>query len=169
MSTGIAPRPELGPWTVEDVAQAPRRGFQKTLGLELLKIGRRRLAAELNLNSHHANSAGLVHGGVLMSLGDSLGGLGALQNLAPGQATATLESKTNFLRPAQGPTLHADCRALHIGSRTSVWQTTIRSQRKIVAIITQTQLHYTPGPSRHPSSRRPPGAPSAHRKIGHPE
>ena len=138
--------PTLGPWTRQDVAHASRRGFQKALGLKLVAVSRRRLSAELVVGPNHTNSVGRVHGAVLMALGDSLGGLGALQNLESDQATATLESKTNFLRPAQGPKLHADCRALHIGRRTSVWQTTIRNGRsRPVAIVTQTQLHYAPG------------------------
>jgi uncharacterized protein (TIGR00369 family) len=137
--------PRLGPWTHSDIARAPRRGFQKTLGLKLTAFSRKRLVAVLKVRPSHINSVGLVHGGILMGVGDSLGGLGAFQNLAPGNTTATLESKTNFLRPAQGPTLYADCRALHIGRRTSVWQTSIQDERKrIVAIITQTQLHFTP-------------------------
>ena len=137
--------PRFGPWTRSDIARAPGRGFQKTLGLKLTAVSRKRLAAVLKVRPSHTNSVGMVHGGVLMGLGDSLGGLGALQNLAPGDSTATLESKTNFLRSAQGPTLYAHCRALHIGSRTSVWQTAIQDERKrIVAIVTQTQLHFTP-------------------------
>jgi 1,4-dihydroxy-2-naphthoyl-CoA hydrolase len=139
--TGREP-PRVGPWTRNDIARAPGRGFQKTLGLKLTSFSRKRLAAVPKVRPLHTNSVGMVHGGVLMGLGDSLGGLGALQNLAPGTTTATLESKTNFLRPARGPTLYADCRALHIGSRTSVWQTSIRDERKrIVAIVTQTQFH----------------------------
>ena len=131
--------------TSPHLAHAGRRGFQRTLGVKLLTIGRRRLVAELAIASKHANSVGGVHGGVFMALGDSLGGLGALQNLAPGHATATLESKTNFLRPVRGTTLHATCRALHVGRRTSVWQTIIRGDDgQAVAIVTQTQLHFVP-------------------------
>jgi 1,4-dihydroxy-2-naphthoyl-CoA hydrolase len=133
---------KAGAWTRHDVERATRRGFQRSLGFKLLTIGRKRLTAELTISKRHTNSVGRVHGGVLMALGDSLGGLGALQNLKAGQATATLESKTNFLRLAQGAKLSADCRALHIGSRTSVWQTGIRDERRrLVAIVTQTQLH----------------------------
>src|SRR5262245_60864663 len=145
----------LGPWTEAQLTRAPRRGVQKWLGLKLLSIARSQLTAELVVRSCHTNSLGFVHGGVLMSLGDSLGGLAALQNLAPGQATATLESKTNFLRPARGPTLRADCQALHVGGQTSVWQTTVRNQRQqTVAIITQTQLHYLPRARRSRPSRQ---------------
>jgi len=137
--------PRVGAWARSDIARASTRGFQKMLGLTLTSFNRRRLKAVLTIRPSHTNSVGLVHGAILMGLGDSLGGLGALQNLAPGNTTATLESKTNFLRPAQGPKLYADCRALHIGQRTSVWQTSIQDQRKrIVAIVTQTQLHFMP-------------------------
>jgi uncharacterized protein (TIGR00369 family) len=136
---------------VADVLRAPQRGFQKMLGLKLVSVSRRRLVADLAVGPRHTNSIGAVHGGVLMSLADSLGGLGALQNLSPGQTTATLESKTNFLRSAQGPVLRAHCRAIHIGGRISVWQTTVRNQQgRPVAVVIQTQLHYAiePPPSK---------------------
>jgi 1,4-dihydroxy-2-naphthoyl-CoA hydrolase len=143
-------------WRRADLIKATRRGFQKALGLKLIAVARTRLTAVLGVKPAHANSVGSVHGGVLMALGDSLGGLGALQNLQPGYATATLESKTNFFRPAKGRLLRAQCRALHIGRRTSVWQTTVRDERaRLVAVVTQTQLHFEVNPAPSGRARRP--------------
>jgi len=38
----------------------------------------------------------VVHGGTLMAFADTIGAAGTAANLAPGQNTATIESKTNF-------------------------------------------------------------------------
>ena len=80
--------------------------------------------------------------GAIMGLADHVGGTAATINLGPGQATTTLESKTNFLRPIRiGDTAHARCVALHRGRTTMIWQTTItRDDGKVAAIVTQTQM-----------------------------
>jgi uncharacterized protein (TIGR00369 family) len=57
--------------------------------------------------------------------------------------TTTIESKTNFIKPAmQGDTLHAVATPLSVGRRLSVWQTEItRDDGKRVAVVTQTQIY----------------------------
>lgn len=65
-------------------------------------------------------AAGVLHGGVLMALADSAGGVCAFLNLPPGATTATIESKTNFLGAIREGTVTARARPLHIGKRTIV-------------------------------------------------
>ena len=84
-----------------------------------------------------------LHGGAAMALADTLGAMGASMNLPAGAAgTTTLESKTNFIGVArEGETVVAVCTPLHIGRRTSIWQTRITSEAgKTVALVTQTQM-----------------------------
>ncbi|MFC3320540.1 PaaI family thioesterase [Mesorhizobium cantuariense] len=120
----------------------PTRGFQKTLGIMLDEISPERITAHIDIENRHINSVGAVHGGILMSLADSLGAMGALQNLGATQRTATLESKTNFVRPCAGARVIAECRPLHLGRQTSVWQTVVRDENgKICAYVWQTQIH----------------------------
>ncbi|WP_084779948.1 MULTISPECIES: hotdog fold thioesterase [unclassified Mesorhizobium] len=67
---------------------------------------------------------------------------GALQNLGSTQKTATLESKTNFVRPCAGARVTAECRPIHLGRQISVWQTVLRNEDgKICAYVWQTQIH----------------------------
>ena len=74
--------------------------------------------------------------------GRSRRGTAAIMHLRPGEATTTIESKTNFLRPIRiGDTAHGRCIALHKGRTTMVLQTTItRDDGKTAAIVTQTQM-----------------------------
>ena len=84
-----------------------------------------------------------LHGGAAMSLADTLGAMGASMNLPEGaNGTTTLESKTNFIGAAKsGETVIAVCTPLHIGRRTSIWQTKISTEAgKTVALVTQTQM-----------------------------
>jgi uncharacterized protein (TIGR00369 family) len=134
--------PGPGPWTIDEVRRAPEQGFQRVIGIELRGVQADLVSAVVRIGPQHLNSVGLVHGGVLLAIADSLGAMGAVQHLAPDQRTATLESKANFVRPAQGGLVAARCTKLHVGRRTSVWQTTIKNESgQLVAHMIQTQLH----------------------------
>jgi len=85
---------------------------------------------------------GVMHGGAVMALSDSAGGACAMLNL-PGDATgtATIESKTNFLRPVGAGTVTATSRPLHRGGTTIVVETVLHdSAGRLVAKTTQTQI-----------------------------
>lgn len=115
----------------------------------------------LSIDWAHALTTGndILHGGIVMALADSAGGACAFLNLPEGAGgTATIESKTNFLRPVtmraeaarggggpSGPatrsgTLKAHCHPLHIGKRVIVLETEVRNDGgKLAAKVTQTQ------------------------------
>lgn len=85
-------------------------------------------------------SAGVMHGGVLMALADSAGGVCAHLNLPPGARTATIESKTNFFAAVREGEVRALTRPLHRGKTTIVLETDlIDSRGRLVARTTQTQ------------------------------
>jgi 1,4-dihydroxy-2-naphthoyl-CoA hydrolase len=83
-----------------------------------------------------------MHGGAVMALGDTLGGMTAVASLPDGGRTATIESKTNFFAAVpKGDIARAVCTPLHRGRTTIVLETRItRSDGKLAAIVTQTQL-----------------------------
>jgi acyl-coenzyme A thioesterase PaaI-like protein len=76
---------------------------------------------------------GILHGGAVMALADTLGGVGAFLNLAPHTRTATVESKTNFLRPARiGAKVIAKSRLINKGRTLLLWQTEIKDGEGII-------------------------------------
>lgn len=90
-------------------------------------------------------AAGVLHGGVLMALADSAGGVCAFLNLPPGAHTATIESKTNFFGAVKEGTVRARSRPLHRGRTTIVVETDVfDSSDRHVARTTQTQAILTP-------------------------
>jgi 1,4-dihydroxy-2-naphthoyl-CoA hydrolase len=85
-------------------------------------------------------AAGVLHGGVLMALADSAGGVCAFLNLPPGATTATIESKTNFLGAVREGLVTARARPLHVGKTTIVVETDVfDASGRRVARTTQTQ------------------------------
>jgi len=116
--------------------------FAKHIGIEILEITPDRVSAKLAARPGLSNRRGILHGGAIMSLADTLGGIGTTANLPKGSSTTTIESKTNFFSPVPlGDTAHAECTPLHRGRTTMVWQTRItRDDGKLAAMVTQTQL-----------------------------
>lgn len=73
--------------------------FANELGIELLEATPEIVRARLEWAPELCTLGGLIHGGVLMALADNGGGVCAFLNLPEGAiGTATIESKTNFLR-----------------------------------------------------------------------
>ena len=116
--------------------------FGRFLGMTLTHISPERLVSELVVREELTNRNGVLHGGAVMALADNLGGTATFLNLPEDAATATLESKTNFFAACPlGDTVVTETIPLHRGRSTMVWQTTItRSDGKLAAIVTQTQL-----------------------------
>jgi 1,4-dihydroxy-2-naphthoyl-CoA hydrolase len=116
--------------------------FTRFLGVNVLHRSPERTEAELTVREELCNRRGVLHGGAVMALGDTLGGMTASISLPDGGRTATIESKTNFFAAVpKGDTAHAVCMPLHRGRTTIVLETRItRGDGKLAAIVTQTQL-----------------------------
>jgi uncharacterized protein (TIGR00369 family) len=116
--------------------------FIRLLGVNVLHRSPERSEAKLPVRAELCNRRGVLHGGAVMALGDTLGGMTASISLPDGGRTATIESKTNFFAAVpKGDTAHAVCMPLHRGRTTIVLETRItRGDGKLAAIVTQTQL-----------------------------
>ena len=86
--------------------------FTRLLGVNVLHRSPERTEAELPVREELCNRRGVLHGGVVMALGDMLGGMTARVSLPDGGRTATIESKTNFLAgvPEATPRTPSACR-----------------------------------------------------------
>jgi 1,4-dihydroxy-2-naphthoyl-CoA hydrolase len=123
--------------------------FPRMFGMTLTLTENDRVCGELDVKQHHSNGQDVMHGGVLMAFGDTLGAIGTALNLAPGMRTTTLESKTNFIAPAPlGMRLAGEATPVHRGRQTQIWQTRItRPDGKLVAVVTQTQIVFPARPA----------------------
>ncbi len=120
--------------------------FAKLMGIKLIEVSRDKVVAEIVVREELTNRNGGLHGGAVMGIADNMGGTATFLNMPPGAGTTTIESKTNFFAavPA-GDTVRAECTPLHRGRTTMVWQTRIiRSDGRLAAVVTQTQLIMSP-------------------------
>jgi uncharacterized protein (TIGR00369 family) len=129
-------------------APAPQRltpaeqPFPRLIGLEITEATPSRVRAKLAARNELCRSGGTLHGGAIMSLADIVASCGAFLNLPEGAKTTTIESKTNFIgAPKEGAPIFAEAVPLHVGRRSSVWQTNVtREDGKLVAVVIQTQM-----------------------------
>jgi 1,4-dihydroxy-2-naphthoyl-CoA hydrolase len=115
--------------------------FGRRLGLELVAASPDEVVTRLGWTEDLCTAGGALHGGALMGLADSGGGLCAFLNLPEdANGTATIESKTNFFGAVREGHVTATSRPLHKGRTTIVVETDVHDARgRHVARITQTQ------------------------------
>jgi uncharacterized protein (TIGR00369 family) len=115
--------------------------FGALLGVELDSASAEEVRGGLAWAPERCTAGGIMHGGALMGLADSLGGLCAYLNLpAGGTTTATVESKTNFFRAVKEGRVSAVSRPLHVGRSFIVVETDLHdAEGRHVARVTQTQ------------------------------
>jgi len=120
--------------------------FSNLMGVEILERGKDRVRGRMIVRDDLCTSGGICHGGAYMAFADALGATGAVMNMAEGTRTTTLESKTNFLGGAPaGSTIEGESIPLHVGRRSSVWQTRItNADGKLLALVIQTQMTIFP-------------------------
>jgi 1,4-dihydroxy-2-naphthoyl-CoA hydrolase len=114
--------------------------FAEHLGLVLDEAEASRVVARLDWAPHLCTSAGIMHGGVLMSLADTAGALVTFLGLPEGKTTATITSTSHMFRPVPGGTVRAVAVPVHRGRTTVTAQTSVYdAEERLVAQTTQVQ------------------------------
>jgi 1,4-dihydroxy-2-naphthoyl-CoA hydrolase len=112
-------------------------GFDRLYGLEVLTVSDEEVTAQVKVRDELRQPAGLVHGGVLASIAESICSLATWravaaggersgdERAAPGRSAQGLSNQTSFLRPIVDGTIHAVGRRRHRGRTTWVWEVDI--------------------------------------------
>jgi 1,4-dihydroxy-2-naphthoyl-CoA hydrolase len=126
-----------GPSATELIALMP---FTAMLGIEVESATKDEVVGRLEWRQELCTTGGLMHGGVLMALADSLGAVCAFCNLPPGAGTATISSSTNLMRAVREGVVTATSRPLRAGRTVIVVETELRDGAgKLVAHTVQSQ------------------------------
>ena len=123
--------------------------FAALIGAELIETTPELVRSRMEWAPERCTAGGLLHGGALMALADGSGGVCAFLNLPDGATgTATIESKTNFMRGVREGAVVGTTRPLHRGRTTIVIETEIAREADgaLVAKVTQTQAFHYPRP-----------------------
>ena len=115
--------------------------FGGHLGIEAVSAGPDEVRLRLAWREELCTAGGLMHGGALMALADSAGGICAFLNLPDGaKGTATIQSSTNFLRPLRDGYAEAISRPLSVGRNVIAVETdVVDASGRAVARVLQSQ------------------------------
>ena len=114
--------------------------FTKMLGIEVVTAAAEKVLARADWAAERCTAAGVLHGGYLMSLADTVGAVCGVFNLPQGAVTSTLESKTNFFRKVKSGYVTITAEPVHVGRSNVVVQTDIvDADGRLVSRTTQTQ------------------------------
>jgi uncharacterized protein (TIGR00369 family) len=114
--------------------------FARKLGIVLDTAAPGEVTGRLAWAPELCTVGGVMHGGALMALADTIGAVCAVLNLPPGTTTATISSSTNLLRAVRGGEVTATARPLSTGRIVIVVRTDLRDgQGRLAAQVTQAQ------------------------------
>jgi acyl-CoA thioesterase len=103
-----------------------RRSYVTTSGIRVTKIGEHYCEGELPVTPDVCNYWGIVHGGCLAALADSVAGVAACST---GLGTVTVSYGFNFLRPAKGSLIRCVAEPEKIGRTICVFRCTLTDDR----------------------------------------
>ena len=116
------------------------KGFDRLYGLEVLSVGEEEVSARVQVRDELLQPAGLVHGGVLASIAESITSMATWHALrGEGMAAMGQSNHTSFLRPILAGTIHAVARRRHRGRTTWVWDVDITDDDdRLCAVVRMT-------------------------------
>ena len=121
--------------------------YSVAIGMTLDEATPQLVRGSLPWSPDRCTTSGVMHGGAVMALADTVGAVCALLNLPAGAGTATVQSATNFFRGVRDGTLHATARPMHVGRSFIVVRTDLTDdQDRLVGQTTQTQAVLAPRP-----------------------
>jgi uncharacterized protein (TIGR00369 family) len=151
MTATSTPTPYAGlrSYSADDLQDFSRGYLPGWLGLDLLVVEPHRVTGRVRVRREMLGPHGYLHGGIQVSIADSLCGYGTIVNL-PAGATGflTSELKTNFLGALRAGTVFGDATPLHIGRTTQVWDCVLTDgpAGRQLAVFRCTQLVLWDGP-----------------------
>lgn len=127
--------------TPSDIQGVLRPFFPGELGIEVLESSTERARGRLTAEKRHLHPGGFVHGGVWVSLADTVAAWGTIPNLRDGTNFSTAEMKTNLFGVArEGDVLEATAVPLHVGRRTQAWEVRVEVGGRLGALFVCTQV-----------------------------
>jgi uncharacterized protein (TIGR00369 family) len=114
--------------------------FAVHAGVELDIVTPAQVVGRLAWAPERCTVGGMMHGGALMTLADTVGAVCAFLNLPEGASTSTVSSNASLLRSVREGHAHATAHPLHVGRSFVVVVVELSDDRgRPVAQVTQTQ------------------------------
>ncbi len=106
-----------------------RKGFDAAVGFRYVRASRDEVVIEYDVEEHHLQPYGIVHGGVHCAAVESACSTGAgMDAMARGLAVVGVENHTSFIRAVRTGRIRVTATPLTRGRRSQVWEATARNQ-----------------------------------------
>jgi uncharacterized protein (TIGR00369 family) len=123
-------------------------GFDALYGLEVLEATDELVRAQVAVRDDLKQPFGLVHGGVLASIAETLASAGTLIDVVPeGNAAMGQSNHTSFMRPIVDGTIHAQATRRHRGRTTWIWDVEISDDAGRLCALSRVTIAVRPAPS----------------------
>lgn len=106
------------------------------LDITLVEARKDRVVGTMPIGPNHRQQVGFLHGGISVTLAESLASMGSVLHIDPRKQLAFgLEINANHLRPKREGVLTGVAVPLHLGRSTHVWDVKIRDEQdKLVCV-----------------------------------
>ena len=122
---------------LKKIIQRENVGFNRELGIHLLDVCDSFARAEIEIEEKHLNPFGIVHGGCIFSLMDTVGGIAACTQ---GNAVTTSSCSVSFLNAGSGKKLIAQAEKIKNGKNLLVYDVTVTDENE--TLIAKSTLTY---------------------------
>src|SRR4051794_33316623 len=115
-------------------------GFDAHYGLQIDHLSDEEVRAHVDVADHLLQPAGLLHGGVLASMAESMTSIATYLGVyEDGRTAQGMSNQTSFLRPITQGTVHAVARRRHRGRTTWVWEVEVTDDEgRLCALVRMT-------------------------------
>ena len=112
------------------------------LSIKFSHIGNDSLSATMPVNSTTHQPLGYLHGGATLTLAESLGSFASFLLIDPEKENVFgLEINANHIRSKKSGIVTATAKAIHIGSKTHIWDIQVKDEsQKLISIVRLTNI-----------------------------
>ena len=96
--------------------------YARHIGVEILEYGKGSARARMEIDGHHRNSAGMVHGGAIFSLADAVFSVASNSH---GTLAVAINVSISFFKSATGGTLFAEAEEVSINPKLATYLITV--------------------------------------------
>ncbi|MDP9377714.1 MAG: PaaI family thioesterase [Actinomycetota bacterium] len=122
-------------------------GFDGLYGLELLHVGEEEVRAQVLIGDQHRQPAGLVHGGVIAAMAETMASLATHLAVRDSDRVAQgLSNHASYLRPLVDGHIHAVAHRRHRGRTTWIWEVEVSDDAGRLCALVRMTIAVRPAP-----------------------
>jgi len=127
---------------LEELNHFAKNTLIEHLSIKFSHIGNDSLSATMPVNSTTHQPLGYLHGGATLTLAESLGSFASFLLIDPEKENVFgLEINANHIRSKKSGIVTATAKAIHIGSKTHIWDIQVKDEsQNLISIVRLTNI-----------------------------